>query len=130
METRRCDACAGLVRAASAAARLADVVRRTGVASGKSVVLQPRNLFARRQNGCDTTLCAQSFSAKTAAIHSGHFVSIQIHNQRRASRNGRVVETTGTRRILADDLARAILTRSMIIAGRLRDASSVSNFGD
>src|SRR5438876_1404038 len=27
-------------------------------------------------------------------------------------------------------IARAILTRSMIIAGRLRDASSVSNFGD
>src|SRR5437867_6311202 len=112
METRRCDACAGLVRAASAAARLADVVRRTGIASRKVVVLQPGNLPARRQNGRDATLCAQYFSGKTAAIHPGHFLSIQICNQRRASRNGRVVETTGTRRILADHLARAILIRS------------------
>jgi len=86
--------------------------------------------FARRQNGCDATLCAQSFSGKTTAIHPGRFLSIQIYNHRRTSRNGRVVETTRTRRILADDLARAILIRSMITARRLRDASSVSNFGD
>src|SRR6266446_8193927 len=116
METRRCDACARLVRAASAAARLADVVRRTGIAARKRVVLQPRNLFARRQNGRDATFRAQSFSAKTAAVHPGHFLSVQIYNHRRASRNGRVVETTGTRRILADDLARAILIRSTITA--------------
>src|SRR5438876_9016685 len=103
METRRCDACAGLVRAASAAARLADVVRRAGIAARKRVDRQPRSLVARRQNGRDATPCAQSFSAKTAAIHPGYFLSIQICNQRRASRNGRVVETTGTRRILADD---------------------------
>src|ERR1700680_808644 len=112
METGRCDACARLVRAASHAARLANVVRRAGIASAKPVVLQPRNLFARRQNGRDATLREQSFSAKTAAIHPGHFLSIQIYHHRRTSGNGRVVETTRTRRILAHDLARAILIRS------------------
>jgi len=92
----------------------------------KSCGSTTRNLFARRQNGCDATLCAQSFSGKTTAIHPGRFLSIQIYNHRRTSRNGRVVETTRTRRILADDLARANFDKIDDHCSPLRDASSVS----
>src|SRR6266571_761345 len=101
METRRRDARAGLVRAAPAKTRLADVVCRARKLSGKSVVWQvdcEAGMVAR----CEPIAREESFFARTAALHSRHVLSLSFHDVARTQRDRRVVETRGASGIFAN----------------------------
>src|SRR5207244_5977901 len=106
MEAGRRNARAGLVRAASASARLANVVCRARVVSTESVVCSNSHLPVARQTGSRSAVRTKSVSANSAALRSRDPLSLSFHDCRGTSRNWRVVETSGTRRILAKRLAR------------------------
>src|SRR5881396_2040335 len=93
METRRRDARAGLVRAAPAKTRLADVVCRARKLSGKSVVRQADCPVAARIARCTPTSREGSVPTRTAALHSRDVLSLSFHDVARTPRDRRVVET-------------------------------------
>src|SRR5713101_3666998 len=116
METGRRDARARLVRAASTAARLADVVRRTRIVPAEPVVHSNGDLFNGRQVGCHPALRTQSLSGASAALRSRNCLSLPLYDGRRTWTNWRVVETPGTGRVFADCFSRAIPIGSTITA--------------
>src|SRR5437016_14280156 len=94
METRRRDAHAGLVRAAPAKTRLANVVRSARKLSGKPVVWQV-DCQAGRLARCEPIAREESFFARTAALHSRDVLSLSFYDVARTQRDRRVVETRG-----------------------------------
>src|SRR6266404_1541026 len=114
METGRRDARARLVRTASTAARLADVVRRARIVPAEPVVHSDGDLLAGRQIGCHPTLCTQSLPGASAALHSINCLSLPFYDGRRACTIRSVVETPGIGRVFADCFARSISLRSTI----------------
>src|SRR5436190_790210 len=112
METRRRHACAGLVRAASAAARLANVVRRAWILRAESLARSNGLLFVRRQIECRATFRAQSLPGAPAALHSRNGLPLSFYDGYRTSTIGCVVEAPGAGRIPANCFARAVSLRS------------------
>src|ERR1700686_5900338 len=106
METGRCDAPAGLVRATSAAARLANVVRRARLVSTEPLVSSDGDLLVAWQTGSDGAFCAQSVSSESTALCTRDSLSLPFYDGAGTSRNRRLVETSGTWRISAERLAR------------------------
>src|SRR5215472_15344199 len=95
MEARRCNAGAHLVRAAPAAARLADVVCCAWVAARTTLVLPVRARPARRQTRSDRSSPDKSISNHAAPIHPGRFLSLSVHHHRRTSTEWSLVEAGG-----------------------------------
>src|SRR5437667_1808488 len=106
METGRRDAGAGLVRAASAAARLANVVCRARLIPTESLVRPNGDFFVAWQTGSRGFVSAESVSAKSAAVRSRNLLSLSVHIGAGTSTNWSVVETSGAGRILAGRFTR------------------------
>src|SRR5882672_9277003 len=106
MEAGRRDARARLVRAASAAARLANVVRRARLVSTEPVVCSDGDFPVARQTASHSAVRTESVSAKSATLRSRNFLSLPFHDGAGTSRNRRVVETPRDWRISAERLAR------------------------
>src|SRR5205807_3462280 len=101
METGRPDARAGLVRAAPAKTRLADVVCRARKLSGKSVVRQADCPVAARIARCTPTPREGSLPTRIATLHSRDVLSLSFHDVARTPRDRRMVETRGASGIFA-----------------------------
>src|ERR1700719_3780046 len=106
METGRRDARSRLVRAASTAARLANVVRRAWVVSTEFMVCPNGDFFVARQTGSYFVVRAKSVSENSAALRSRDVLSLPFHHFGGTSTNRRLVETPGTWRIPAERFAR------------------------
>src|SRR5207244_10861483 len=106
MEAGRRESRARLVRTASTAAGLANVVRRSRLVSAESVVYSDGDFAVARQSGGRGALRTKSFSARPAAIRSRDTLPLSIHHCSRASTDRRLVETRGNRRILAKRFSR------------------------
>src|ERR1700693_2214635 len=104
METRRCDARAGLVRAASAAARLANVVCRARLVSTEFMVCPNGDFLVARQTGSHGAVRAKSVSANSAALRSRNILPLSFHHSGGTSTNRGLVEASGTGRIFAECL--------------------------
>src|SRR5207249_6365247 len=113
MEAGRRNARAGLLRAASAAARLANVVRRARVVSTEPVVCSNGDFFVARQAGSRGAVRAQSISTKSAALRSRDGLSLPFHDSGGTPGNRRFVETSGAWRIFAGRFARRRPLRSL-----------------
>src|ERR1700693_3841847 len=112
METRRCDAGAGLVSAASTAIGLADVVRCSRIVSSKSVVCADGDRVIAWETASRRAFRAKSVFASAAPIRPRDILSVLVHDDRGTSTNRRVVETAGAWRISAKRLARRRAVRS------------------
>src|SRR2546428_286887 len=108
METGRRHARARLVRTASTAARLADVVRRARLAARATVVSKPCLSIVARQKRRDRSVRAQSVSQRSAPLHSCDLLPVSFHDGGGTSTNRRVVETPGAGRIFAGRVARTV----------------------
>src|ERR1051326_6491772 len=105
METGRRDARAGLVSAASTAARLADVVRGAWLVSGKSVAgSNDDRAVARPTKSCGAFRTEPVFG-QSAALHSRDSFPGPFYDRGRTSTNRCVVEAAGIRRIFAEHFA-------------------------
>src|SRR6476659_7182297 len=80
METGRARSDAGLRRAASAAARLADVVCRAERCAAKSLVPRTRFSPAREFTGRRAFVRQESFPGQTAALSPGRDLSLPFHH--------------------------------------------------
>ena len=108
MEARRRKTRARLVCAAPAETRLADVVRRFGNSTPKSMVHRIDLPLASRLARSEQLARKQSIPGQTATLRSRDVLSLSIYNRGRASPHRRVVETRGASGIPADPFARAI----------------------
>src|SRR5207302_6129194 len=106
METGRRTARAGLVRAASTAARLANVVRRARFLSTESVVYPDRDRVIARQNASRGVVRQKSISGNCSALRSRDILPLSFHQRGGTSTDRRVVETRRARRIFTECFAR------------------------
>src|SRR5437763_2238262 len=130
MDTGLRDVGAGLVRAASAASRLANVVRCARVLPTDSVVCSDRNFFIGRQAESRGAVRAESVSTKSAPVCSRDALPLPFHDRAGASTNWRVVETPGTWRVsagrftgrcaLRNDEVERVLRNALVRMGRSR----------
>src|SRR6516162_1982116 len=81
METRRGEARAWLVRATSAATRLANVVCRPRLVSAESMVCADRDRLVARQTASRRAVRGKPVSRKSTALYSRDVVSISIHER-------------------------------------------------
>src|ERR1041385_1857091 len=124
METRCHHACAGVVRATSTAAGLADVVRRARNSSTKSVVHPDVNLFiARQTRGC-AIAGDQSVSRETAALCPGAVLSLPLHHHGGAAKKYRLVAPVGIARICSGIFPRR--TAVIVVLPLIADYYSLS----
>ena|SRR6266480_2103892 len=105
METRRRKTRTGLVRAAPAKARLADVVCRFGNTAGKSVDWRPGRQTPAGLPRRGPIVRTQPVSREATQVCSRDVLSLPLYDAERTTTNWRVVETPGAKRISANDLA-------------------------
>src|SRR6516164_160895 len=106
METRRGEARAWVVRATSAATRLANVVCRPRLVSAESMVCADRDRLVARQTASRRAVRGKPVSRKSTALYSRDVVSISIHERGGTPTNRRLVEAASARRIFAQRFAR------------------------
>src|ERR1700730_10313823 len=105
METGRRETRAGLVRAASAEARLADVVRRAGKLRTQSMVSWIGLATVAKQTGSDSIARAQSIPKFSSALCSRAILRLSIHQCGGTPTIGRLVEAARDGRIHAGSVA-------------------------
>ncbi|HKP02294.1 MAG TPA: lipase maturation factor family protein [Chthoniobacterales bacterium] len=115
-------------RAAPAAPRLANVVRRARDLPAQSLVRQPPGTTASLVSGRHQFVRPKSLSEGSAPLCSRQDLRLSFHNLARTSSQRRVLETRGARRISAGNFARRlprqIITRPNRDACRSPEAES------
>src|SRR5436190_22401332 len=93
-------------RAAPAAARLADVVRRARQLPAQSVVRQPARAFTSQHTGGDAAPRAQPVPGRAAQLRSREIIRLSFHERGGTASDAGVVEARRTRRVYSGRVAR------------------------